>query len=195
MNPRTALLPLLLLGALPLPLAAADEAQQLAAEARAIIGVYATRLQQELQAAIAAGGLEHAIGVCRTEAPSIAAELGGAGWSVGRTSLKPRNPSNAPDEFERRVLLDFESRLAEGRAADTLGYYQWNEAGPRGEFRYMKAIETRELCLGCHGSSIAPAVAARLDELYPGDPARGYAIGDLRGAFTLTRQFTGPAME
>jgi hypothetical protein len=40
-------------------------------------------------------------------------------------------------------------------------------------------------CLKCHGTDIDPAVAAKLDALYPKDMARGYKAGDVRGAFTL----------
>src|SRR5690606_42146159 len=46
------------------------------------------------------------------------------GWLVRRTSLKVRNPGNAPDAFEERILRNFEERFAEGAPVDTLGYYQ-----------------------------------------------------------------------
>jgi cytochrome c553 len=54
-------------------------------------------------------------------------------------------------------------------------------------FRMMKAIPTAEVCTQCHGSEIAEPVAAKLDELYPEDQARGFEVGDLRGAFTLKK--------
>jgi hypothetical protein len=54
-------------------------------------------------------------------------------------------------------------------------------------FRYMKAIPTAELCVACHGAEIPPDVAAKLEELYPQDKARGFQPGDIRGAFTITR--------
>jgi hypothetical protein len=175
--------------------ARAGELEDLAAEARGIITGFSAQLQAELQSAIAAGGFENAIGVCSTRAPALAAAASRDGWHVGRTSLKVRNPANNPDEFERRVLLDFEQKLADGRTIESLGYYQMNAVGERTEFRYMKAIETQDLCLGCHGAAIAPAVARRLDEIYPEDQARGYAAGQLRGAFTLTRHFLQPDAE
>ena len=53
-------------------------------------------------------------------------------------------------------------------------------------FRYMKAIPTGALCLNCHGTTLAPEVAAKLHELYPADAATGFNAGDLRGAFTIT---------
>jgi hypothetical protein len=175
--------------------AGGQEPEELSAEARSIIAAFSAELQAELQAAIAAGGLERAIEVCKTRATAIAAAAARNGWTVGRTSLKVRNPDNRPDEFERRVLLDFEQKIAEGRSIDSLGYYKANAVGELSEFRYMKAIETKELCLGCHGASIPHAVGKKLDELYPRDEARGYAAGQLRGAFTLTRQILQPADE
>jgi len=174
---------------------AAGELEDLAGTARSIITEFSAQLQSELQSAIASGGLKQAIEVCRMRAPAIAAAAAREGWNVGRTSLRVRNQANQPDDFERRILLDFEQKLADGKTMESLGFYQMNSVGERSEFRYMKAIETRELCLGCHGESIPAAVARRLDELYPGDEARGYAVGQLRGAFTLTRHFTQPAAE
>lgn len=170
--------------------AGSGELEDMAGTARSLIAAFSAQLQSELQDAIASGGLEKAIEVCKLRAPAIAAAAAREGWHVGRTSLKIRNPANRPDDFERRVLMDFEQKLADGRDIGTLGYYQMNAVGDRSEFRYMKAIETKPLCLGCHGPAIAPEIARRLDELYPADEARGYAAGQLRGAFTLTRHFT-----
>lgn len=56
-----------------------------------------------------------------------------------------------------------------------------------GEFRMMKAIATGEPCLACHGKNIQPSLAAVIDVRYPEDEARGFALGELRGAFTLRR--------
>jgi hypothetical protein len=51
----------------------------------------------------------------------------------------------------------------------------------------MKAIGTAEPCLACHGKQIEPALAQLIDVRYPQDQARGFAQGELRGAFTLRR--------
>ena len=56
-----------------------------------------------------------------------------------------------------------------------------------GEFRMMKAIATGEPCLACHGKNVEPSLAAVIDVRYPQDQARGFALGELRGAFTLRR--------
>lgn len=55
-------------------------------------------------------------------------------------------------------------------------------------FRMMKAIPTTEVCTKCHGETLAAPVAAKLDELYSADQARGYKVGDQRGAFTLKKR-------
>ena len=52
---------------------------------------------------------------------------------------------------------------------------------------FMKAIPVQAPCMACHGTDLAPAVSQQLDALYPGDQARGYTLGELRGAFTLKR--------
>ncbi|MOA58455.1 hypothetical protein D3C78_1828600 [compost metagenome] len=54
----------------------------------------------------------------------------------------------------------------------------------------MKAIPTGEPCLACHGQQIKPELAAVIDQRYPQDQARGFALGELRGAFTLRRSLT-----
>ncbi|MGD2081999.1 MAG: DUF3365 domain-containing protein [Chromatiales bacterium] len=146
-------------------------------------------LKGRLQAAIAEGGPVNAIEVCSIQAPQIAARVSReTGWDVGRTSLKTRNPANRPDTWEKSVLEDFEARKAAGEDPGQMEYYAVVD-GDRGKaFRYMKAIPTAEKpCLACHGSAIAPEVAARLDALYPTDEARGYQAGDIRGAFTITQ--------
>ncbi len=51
----------------------------------------------------------------------------------------------------------------------------------------MKAIPTGGVCLSCHGQRISQPVEAKLERLYPNDRARGYELGDIRGAFTITQ--------
>ena len=130
----------------------------------------------------------NAIEVCNEVAPEIARKQSEAtGFEVGRTSLKWRNPANAPDAWEREVLEGLEQAKAAGADVRTLEHYEVVSEDGRQVFRYMKAIPTGEVCLNCHGQKLDPAVAAKLDELYPEDMARGFALGDIRGAFTLTK--------
>jgi diguanylate cyclase (GGDEF)-like protein len=74
------------------------------------------------------------------------------------TSLKPLNPGNAPDDFERRALEAFEAGALE----------MWDTIeGPEGrEFRYMGALRTEASCLNCHA-------------------VQGYQKGDIRGGISV----------
>jgi hypothetical protein len=175
------------------PAFAEDPASQVT-ESRAAAAEFMQTLKGELMQAMQAGGPVNAIGVCNKRAPAIAAELGvRKGWQVGRTSLKPRNLANAPDEWERARLESFEQRKQAGEDPATLEYYEVVEQEGKPAFRYMKAIPTAEPCLACHGTKLDTAVAAKLDELYPRDQARGYQLGDIRGAFTFIEPLASPA--
>lgn len=154
---------------------------------RTVIKAFAGSLQAELKGAMKASGPLGAIQACNGKAPVIAAEQSTqTGWDVGRTSLKYRNPENAPDEWESAVMQSFEARRAAGEDPAKLDYAEYvNQDGKR-VFRYMKAIPTGEVCLNCHGGdSVKPDVEAELAHLYPGDKARGFRVGDIRGAFTI----------
>ena len=152
--------------------------------ARAAAVDFGMTLIGELQKAIAAGGPASAIGVCSVAAPKIAADKSVANqMTIGRTSLKLRQPNNNPDAWEMQQLLRFEERKAAGENPATIEFAEYVETGGQRVFRYMKAIPTAELCLACHGGTLVPEVTAK--ELYPQDAATGFKVGDLRGAFTI----------
>lgn len=81
------------------------------------------------------------------------------------TSLKPLNPNNRPDDFERKALVAFEQGVE--IAEDT-------QEGPKlGQFtyNYMVPLYTEKICLKCH------------DE-------QGYKIGDVRGGISIRFDIT-----
>jgi len=148
--------------------------------AKKTIKAFGGQLKGELVKAMKAGGPLNAISVCNLKAPEIASEMNkDSSTKISRTSLKNRNPGNAPNEWQRAVLMKFEQRKAEGEDVAKMAYSE--VVGD--EFRFMKPIPTAEICLKCHGSSIDPKLTAKLDQLYPGDKARGFKKGDIRGAF------------
>jgi hypothetical protein len=51
----------------------------------------------------------------------------------------------------------------------------------------MKAIPVGQVCLTCHGSDIAPELRTEINTYYPEDMATGFELGELRGAFTITK--------
>lgn len=143
-------------------------------------------LKAELGAAIEKGGPVAAIDVCHTRAPAIAERLSGeSGARVGRTSLRVRNASNAPDDLQRAVLEQFAGDMAAGRVDGPLeaAFEIKREGGI--ERHYLRAIPTEALCLTCHGDTLAPELAAAIARDYPGDQATGFKLGELRGAFRV----------
>ncbi len=74
------------------------------------------------------------------------------------TSLKPINPANAPDEFERKALQDFE------RGADEV--YSRSKEGGEIYFNYIAPLFVEQSCLECHGD-------------------QGYKVGDIRGGIRV----------
>ncbi|BFM14103.1 DUF3365 domain-containing protein [Maricurvus nonylphenolicus] len=154
-------------------------------EAVSIVKRFAGKLKPQLKQAITAAGFEHAINVCSVEAPKIAQTLSEeTGWEVKRVSLKARNNASAtPDPFERDVLNSFDQRQQAGEAPATMKHAEV----VANEFRFIKAQGVEGLCLNCHGKSIAPEVQKVLDKHYPDDMATGYLLGQVRGAFSLTK--------
>ena len=182
-----ALAGLMSLGALNGPAAASDTAG-LRAEARAMVKRFASSLQGALKGAVQAQGLEHAIGVCKMEAPAIAGSLSAdTGWRVARTALRVRNPKNAPSPEEQAVLEDFLARAEAGGDLKTMEEDWIAQDKGRHSYRYIKAIPLGEICTACHGTDIAPELAETIRAAYPEDRATGFKPGELRGAFTLTK--------
>ena len=75
------------------------------------------------------------------------------------TSLKPLNPENAPDAFERTSLEAFERGVPETTGRQTLGGNPW--------FRYMAPLRVEASCLTCHAK-------------------QGYQIGQIRGGISVS---------
>ncbi|MGP9812646.1 Tll0287-like domain-containing protein [Rhodopseudomonas sp. NSM] len=161
----------------------------LEAEAQALIKDFGGSLLGALKGSIESSGPVEAVAFCNKEAPGIAAQASrqSGGWQISRTSLKPRNPASAPDDFERKAMSDFVGRIAAGEPVASLHHAEIVEHDGRRSFRYVQAIPTGELCLGCHGSAIKPDVAAKIRALYPDDQATGFKPGEMRGAFTLSK--------
>jgi len=178
----------MLLASLVVPAALADDLADRAAASRAASTELLMALKSEVEKAIKAGGPMHAVSVCNEKAPQVTRQLSAdAGFDVARTSLKYRNPKNAPDTWERGVLEEFEKRKAAGEDLKTMEYYEVVEQDGQKVFRYMKAIPLSGVCVNCHGPKINRKLSEKIYGLYPEDKARGFIPGDLRGAFTVTQ--------
>ena len=81
------------------------------------------------------------------------------------TSLKPLNPANAPDPWEREALLQFER----GTAVENS---QVAELSGKPYLRFISVFLTERPCLECHA-------------------LQGYKVGDVRGGITISIPLDG----
>jgi hypothetical protein len=170
---------------------AAPEAAAIRQAGEAASAIIATRLVTELTAALGTGGPEKAVDVCHTKAlpltneplpdlPQVTA--------VKRTSLRLRNPANAPDVAERAALDHVAALIAAGQPAPAILVQRLESAGTTPEWRLYRSVGVQAACLACHGAPGAqsPSLRALLRERYPQDTATGYAVGDWRGLIRIT---------
>ena len=150
----------------------------------------ATSLKTRLREAMQTGGPGKAIEVCNIEAPLITSDVNArSDLHVKRTSLKIRNPNNAPDEWEVMVLTKFQDQIDKGVPLKEVKYAEVSEKDGIKSYRMMRPIPVGGVCLVCHGpaDSLPEVVKQELNAKYPGDQATGYAEDQLRGAFSVTK--------
>jgi hypothetical protein len=135
-------------------------------------------------------GILEAVTVCSDTAQVLTNSFGvERGIYIKRVSLKNRNPNNFPDEFEKKILNQFELLHQNNQMNNDTEYFEIVSEGDYDYLRYMKPIIVQAECLNCHGSQsdIMPDVKNLIAQNYPVDKAVGYEIGDLRGAVSVKK--------
>lgn len=166
-----------------------SEKEEFQDDSQQLIKTLATSLKHELMTALKAGDLSSAVNTCHITAPTITEQLATDTTSIKRTSLKWRNPDNAPDAWERAALAKFAQQLDNGVAIERLRVTEVIQNEAHTTYRYLQAIPTQQVCLVCHGdkNNLPDQVKQVLAEKYPNDLATGFSAGQLRGAFSVTR--------
>ena len=160
------------------------EISQRTFDSKKLVQEFGKQLKGKLQTAIKEGGAINAVSVCNEQAPVIAKQLSDqSGWDIHRTSLKPR--ATKPDAWETAIMQSFEQKHADGDKFKRLFAQDVIEVHGKPAFRYMQAIETKKVCLLCHGETIEPELSSKIAELYPNDMATAYKLGSIRGAFSI----------
>jgi hypothetical protein len=160
----------------PAPMEPSAEAAAIARADAAAVRLAST-LKARVVEEMGKGGPVAAVSVCNAEAPALAAAIQSeTGVTLGRSSLRLRNPANAPPAWVQEWLLAQGERLAAGTTPVATVV--------DGKARVIKPIAVEAPCLACHGAvaALAPDVKVELAQRYPMDVATGYAVGDLRGA-------------
>ncbi len=135
----------------------------------------------------AADGAVAAMGWCN-DAKVVSEIAALKGVTLGRATLKPRNPANTGPDWVQEFLAK------QGETVSTQGLKSITEIVPveGGESaRFLRRIRVEEGCLGCHGADLDPAVVAELKAKYPEDKAVGYKVGDLRGVVWAEKAVAG----
>jgi hypothetical protein len=131
------------------------------------------RLMREMK-----NGRVGALSACNTEAGGLSdAVRSGAGFELGRTSHRVRNPNNAPRDWVRPYL-----KASAGNPVSTVKAASVDLGDRTG---ILRPIGVKSLCLGCHGDPrrFPEPLRKRLSELYPQDEATGFEVGEFRGYF------------
>ena len=132
----------------------------------------------------------HAVSVCSDTAQILTNNFGiQKGVFIRRVSFKNRNANNYPDEFEKKVLNEFELLKQNKELDDKTEYSEIVKEGEYTYLRYLKPIVVQPECLNCHGTKDAMIsdVKNLIADRYPEDKAFGYYIGDLRGAVSVKK--------
>ncbi len=139
---------------------------------------------------IQTNGIVKAVSVCSDTAQVLTNTYGiSKGIYIKRVSFKNRNPLNVPDDFEAKVLKMFEEQFKNGQLKPETEYAEMIEVNGVYKLRYMKPIFVQPECLNCHGAEdqISPQVKEVINKIYPDDKAKGYQMGDLRGAVSIQK--------
>ncbi len=145
-------------------------------------------IKGELQKALIEEGPYAAVEVCSARALKITKKVEKTlnhGIKIKRTSLKYRNPLNAPDKYEVEALKYFEKYYKEHKRLPDY-YIQPVKEGSKLYYRYYKPLKVGSLCLTCHGENVDPKLKQIIKERYPQDKAMGYKLGDFRGVIRVS---------
>ncbi|HNC22641.1 MAG TPA: DUF3365 domain-containing protein [Opitutaceae bacterium] len=167
---------------------AVTEIRQIGDKALTRLGV---ELQREVGNAMAKDGAEAAVEICHLKSLKV---VNGALAGMPRvtafklTSLKLRNPANAPDAVDQQALDAIKQQMENGDAPAALMIQRVEPANGTPEWRLYKPLGVTPKCASCHGdpAEMPPGLKTKLEINYPSDKANGYVPGEWRGVIRVT---------
>ena len=135
-------------------------------------------------------GVVEALSVCSDTAQILTNNFGlQKGVFIRRVSFKNRNVNNYPDDYEKKILAEFELLKQNNELDDKTEHFEIVKQGEFSYIRYLKPILIQAECLNCHGNKEAmlPEVKELIRVKYPEDKAFGYKVGDLRGTVSVKK--------
>ena len=147
-----------------------------------IVRITFDTLRNTLARTISERGVNGAVAYCKTNAKLLTETYSGKSIHISRVAAKYRNPENKPDSFD---IVQWNLYTDKKSRGDSLT----STVISKGEMiYYYKPILLQPMCVVCHGEAgkdISPDIVSRIDSLYPGDLARGFKPGDLRGMWKI----------
>ena len=141
-------------------------------------------LRNTLLKAVGEKGFPGAVEFCNTRALDLTNTYTAEGISIERTSEKLRNPANAPDTMETRILAAYRKLKNENQELKSIV-----EKDAGGNHHFFKPILLQAICLNCHGERLTQIKTDTWNSIllkYPDDAAFDYKEGDLRGIWHIT---------
>lgn len=143
------------------------------------------QLMARLKESINQGGTTNALQYCNIQALSLTDSASrNHQVLIKRTSLKLRNPKNAPTELEQQLLEAYQYNADQNLPLEANVQRIGNDY-----LLYTKPITIGSaLCLQCHGQpekDIEQETLQLINRLYPNDQARSYQMGDFRGIWSI----------
>lgn len=106
------------------------------------------------------------------------------GINIKQTSLKIRNPVNAPNKWEKKSLESFQAPdYPKGTPITEVVTLDGKKI-----YHFIKPVYVNQLCLQCHGKKedLDKNIREFLEFNYPNDMATNYKEGEVRGGISVT---------
>lgn len=147
-------------------------------------------LMVEVERNIAAKGLDESLELMHLKNLALPAAVPGkpAVTAIKLTSLRVRQPKNAPDEADFAALDLVRTTLQSGEQPPKLLVQKIEQPNSPVEWRVYRPIAVQPKCLLCHGQteSLQPQVLQFLERHYPEDKASGYEAWEWRGLIRIS---------
>lgn len=168
-----------------------EEVTKYTEEGKTIANATFKALSTQLKQAMQTGGVEQAAGFCNVVALPLTDSLSKQyDAKIKRTSLKLRNPLNAPDSLELTMLKIYDQM---SKMRNPVLVPKILEKG-EDEIQFFAPILIKnETCLKCHGvlgQTMKEEDYAYIKQHYPDDQATGYKMDQLRGMWSITLKRT-----
>lgn len=147
-------------------------------------------LKTKMKKHMADGGVIGAFDFCSDEAYTLTESVNKTlpnGITTKRISLKYRNPANAPQEDEAKILESIEGL----KKSNVVLPEYFIEQVDANKYKYYKPIVINDkACLKCHGKPSKNIDLRRaISNRYPIDKAKNYEMDDVRGAVVVTIEY------